>query len=329
MALARAKVTEATETQVITDAQKQDMAEAREAQNVNTTEQNTGPTQEEKDAAQAKQDLLAQRAADEEALKAAASTDASNAAPATDTTASDRASSEAKPEAEVKPDTAAEAQFEAAAEKPKQDLAVKQDSAVATVAEKTKGVMAAFGQEMAAEGFEGMELTGMSFDRLKMHEGKFQLGSEETDMGDTIYVQVMSTREIFVVRQHDGEDSPMYYSYDPAGRTLSDGSSAADTLEKWLDDGYGEGTENPLQIKTYIEGMAMLVKRDDEYASHMVSLSIPPASKSRLAGAFAVGRQRFGVGPGQLVVKCVVGKKVGSGSTAFRPWIFTADSIAQ
>lgn len=210
------------------------------------------------------------------------------------------------------------------------EVAVKAESTVVTAAPGAAGsAMAAFENEMAAQGFEGMQLTGMSFDRVKLHEAQFLLGSEDTQLGTAIKVQIMSTRKIYVVRQFSGNGAEMFYSYDPAGKFKTDGSSAEETLAEWREDGYGT-PEAPLEIKTYIEGMAMLVGRDDEYEQHMISLSIPPASRDRLAGAFAVGRQRFKcTDPANLIIECKVGAKVGSGEEAFRPWIFKAVGLAE
>lgn len=210
------------------------------------------------------------------------------------------------------------------------EVAVKAESTVVTAAPGAAGsAMAAFETEMAAQGFEGMQLTGMSFDRVKLHEAQFLLGSEDTQLGTAIKVQIMSTRKIYVVRQFSGNGAEMFYSYDPAGKFKTDGSSAEETLAEWREDGYGT-PEAPLEIKTYIEGMAMLVGREDEYEQHMISLSIPPASRDRLAGAFAVGRQRFKcTDPANLIIECKVGAKVGSGEEAFRPWIFKAVGLAE
>ncbi|QYW06507.1 hypothetical protein uan_095 [Pseudomonas phage UAntarctica] len=229
----------------------------------------------------------------------------------------------AKPEPETKDEIVPE-QAETSA------VAVVKEGAVAPGAApgQVGGAMQAFTAEMAAEGYEGMNLTGMSFDRVKLHEAQFLLGSEDVKLGELIHVQIMSTRSIYVVRQHEGQKAEMFYSYDPAGKFKTDGSSAQETLDEWYEEGYGTD-EAPLQIKQYIEGMAMLVNRTDEYDQHMVSLSIPPASKDRLAGAFAVGRQRFRCAPGNLVIECKVGNKVGSGDEAFRPWVFKAHSVAE
>lgn len=206
---------------------------------------------------------------------------------------------------------------------PSQPLAARQEGSVATA---TKGASAQFTNSMAEQGFEGMELTGMSFDRLKLDEGKFVLGSEEITLGEVIHVNIMSTRNIYVVRQHSGQKAEMFYSYDPEGKFKADGTSAAELLAEWATDGYPSEDE-PLQIKKYIEGMAQLVNREDEYEGHMVSLSIPPASGPRLAGSMAVGQRKFNCGPSDLITKCTVGAKIGKGDEAFRPWVFAADGV--
>lgn len=195
--------------------------------------------------------------------------------------------------------------------------------AVATPAAAVRGAMAQYTQEMAEMGFEGLTVDGMSFDRVKLAEGKFVMGTEEVSLGESFDIQLMSTRPIFVVRREDSDQSPLYFSYDPNGETLTDGSSAASIKEEWLEDGYGT-PDQPLDIKRYLEGMAQLINRDDEWNGHMVSLSIPPASTSRLGGATATGYQRWKRDPSGLVIRCKVGQKVSKGSISWRPWVFIA-----
>lgn len=194
--------------------------------------------------------------------------------------------------------------------------------------ERHAGAARQFSESMAEQGFEGLNLTGMSFDRVKLDEGKFLLGSEETEIGEQIDVNILSTRNIYIVRQGAFKDAELFYSYDKKGLTHSDGTSAQATLEEWAAEGYGvEG--QPLDIKEYIEAMAQLKNRDDEYDEHMVSLSIPPASKDRVAGAFAVGTRKYNCAPGELIIQCSVGKKIGTGEKAFRPWNFKAIGVNQ
>ena len=241
------------------------------------------------------------------------------------------AQSEAQPDAEPEAEAAAATEAEAAAKpevqpeeiKPREVATVTEGAVAVTNADRHASAAEQFTKSMAEQGYEGLAITGMSFDRLKLHEAKFQLGSEEVSLGEVLDLVVLSTRNIYVVRQFAGEGAEMFYSYDKFGKTLSDGTSAQDTLDKWKDDGYGTETD-PLDIKEYIEAMSQLKNRDDEYMDHMVSLSIPPASKARLAGAMAVGLRKFKCDPADLVIRCSVGKKVGTGDKAFRPWNFTA-----
>ena len=258
--------------------------------------------------------------------------DAADTAAKTDDVKTDDAKPDAAAEAKPDADTAAaaEAKPEAAADpiKPEEvkakEVAVQtENTGVATNAERHASAAEQFTKSMAEQGYEGLAITGMSFDRLKLHEAKFQLGSEEISLGEQLDLVVLSTRPIYVVRQHSGEGAEMFYSYDKFGATLSDGTSAQDTLDKWKDEGYGTPDE-PLDIKEYIEAMSQLKNREDEYQDHMVSLSIPPASKARLSGAMAVGLRKFRCDPADLVIRCSVGKKVGTGDKAFRPWNFAA-----
>lgn len=297
------------------------------------------PTEETLAAEKAAADAKANAAAQVEEVKADAVTTETKATsdvkddapPVGEVKGDEPEAAAAEPEAAADPEAAAEAAPEAAAKpevKPEEiqsrEVAPVTEGAVAvTNADRHASAAEQFTKSMADQGYEGLAITGMSFDRLKLHEAKFQLGSEEVSLGEVLDLVVLSTRNIYVVRQFAGEGAEMFYSYDKFGKTLSDGTSAQDTLDKWKDDGYGTDTD-PLDIKEYIEAMSQLKNREDEYMDHMVSLSIPPASKARLAGAMAVGLRKFKCDPADLVIRCSVGKKVGTGEKAFRPWNFTA-----
>ena len=107
-----------------------------------------------------------------------------------------------------------------------------------SVTEQRTNAMAQFSADQAAAGFEGLDLTGMSFDRIKMHEGKFLLGSEEAELGTEFDCVIHSTRRLYVVRQSTDQDAESYYSYDAAGATFTDGSCAADKRQDLAEEGY-------------------------------------------------------------------------------------------
>lgn len=218
-----------------------------------------------------------------------------------------------EPEAEV---------VAAAAEPVENQVAVATPAGAVSVVEQRTNAMAQFTEDQAAAGYEGMELTSFSFDRIKLHEGKYLIGSDEVELGESFEAVMLGTRNLYVVRQSDDNDAKSFYSYDPKGLTHSDGSSAAEMLAEWADEGYGvDGS--PLDIRGYLEGMALLVNRDDEYDQNMVSLSIPPASKARVAGMAFQAKSRLKCELNGAVLKFSVGNKVGEGKKAFRPWVLT------
>lgn len=189
------------------------------------------------------------------------------------------------------------------------------------VAQARTNAMAEFAAAQAEAGFEGMNLTSMSFDRIKLHEGKFLLGSDEAELGTEFDCIIHSTRKIYVIRQSTDNDAESFYSYDPQGKTFTDGSSAEEKLQEWAEDGYGT-EDSPLDIREYLEATATLVDRDDEYEDQMVMLSIPPASAARFAGAAAQAFAKFNRALlSDVVTRCSVGKKIGEGQKAFRPWV--------
>ena len=199
---------------------------------------------------------------------------------------------------------------------------VAHESGSVTVAEARSNALKQFTEEQAAAGFDGLDVTGYSFPRIKLHEGKFKIGEDDEDLGESFDAVIQTTRRLYVVRQHDGQTAEVYYSYDKDGRTLADGSSADATLAKWLDDGYGT-EDTPLDIKEYLEALAILVNREDEHEEAMVMLSIPPTSRDKLSGAAVQAKQRFGALLSDVVVKCQVGKSRGEGTKKYRPWVFT------
>lgn len=178
-----------------------------------------------------------------------------------------------------------------------------------------------FAEQQAAAGFEGLELGTFSFDRVKLSEGKFLLGNDEDELGESFNFIPLSTRALYTVSQSTDEDSKMFYSYDPKGLTLADGSSAEETLNEWKEEGYGTD-EDPLVIKQYIEVMAELIDREDGLEGSMVSLSIPPASRQRFGGMGFQAMRKYNCQLDGVVVTASVGAKAGEGKKSFRPWNF-------
>lgn len=192
---------------------------------------------------------------------------------------------------------------------------------VASVTEKREGSIKALIQEEAEDGFEGLEIGAFSFERVKLSDGSFLLGENETSLGTVVNLQVVSSRASYLVQQSDDEDCEIFYSYDADGSTKADGTSSKDITDKWLEDGFGD-KDNPLHIKKYLEVMAVLMDRDDEHAEAIVNLQIPPASIQRFSGMSFLAKSRFKTNIGGVILEASVGAKAGSGSKSFRPWNF-------
>lgn len=196
-----------------------------------------------------------------------------------------------------------------------------QTTEVATAAEKRESGVQAFLSEQAEMGYEGIEVGAFSFDRIKLSEGKFLIGTDEVELGEDFKFTILATRSMYIVSQAAGEDSEVFYSYSADGSTKIDGSSSSDILDEWKEDGFGT-EDSPLVIKKYLEVMVELIDRDDEYDSAIACLQVPPTSLQRFGGIAFMAKQRFKTDVGGVIVEALVGSKVGSGQKAFRPWNF-------
>lgn len=196
-----------------------------------------------------------------------------------------------------------------------------QEVSVASVTEKREGAIKTMLQDEAEAGFEGLEVGAFSFDRIKLSDGSFLLGDNETDIGNSFVFQIVSSRASYLVQQSDEEDCEIFYSYAADGSTKADGTSSKDITDKWLEEGFGS-KDSPLVIKKYLEVMAILHDREDEWADAIVNLQIPPTSIQRLGGMSFLAKTRFKTNSGGVIMEASVGTKAGSGSKSFRPWNF-------
>lgn len=180
-------------------------------------------------------------------------------------------------------------------------------------------------QQFEDEGFSGLSIGGMSFDQIRLPgEGQFLMGQEDIELGKEFDCVIKTSRSRYVVRQSSEEDSPIFYSYDPAGQTDTEGNSRADTLAEWAAEGYGE----PI-IKKYLEIMAIMVDRDaegnaGERDGHMVILSVSPSSIQRFSGYLFQTKMMTRKAPNEVITRCMVAAKVKKGSNSFFPWAFKA-----
>lgn len=237
-------------------------------------------------------------------------------------TLADNAPAEAPEETQAAEETQAE---KPPAEEPSAPASteVAQRPAATPPAESHATDKARFEHSMADAGFEGLKLGGMSFETIRMPgDGIFIIGQDEQQLGKSFDCVVQRSVNKYVVRQHEGEDADMFYSYDPSGRVNTDGEDMAEKFKEWRIDGY----DKPV-IKTYLEVMAILLDVDEdgnegERHRMMVSLSISPASVEKFSGFAAQQQYMKRLLPNQYITRCMVGDKIKGKSNSFYPWVF-------
>lgn len=172
--------------------------------------------------------------------------------------------------------------------------------------------------EMAEEGLEGLSVGFMSFDSIRLKDGQFIMGSDEEELGREFSCVVVTTRPRYIVRQSSDGDADVYYSYQKDGLVDTEGNDKTELLREWKEDGY----ENPI-IKEYAEVLALLSRPEDQDKNGaMVMLSVPPTSLQRFSGFLVQQRMMRRKKHSDFLLTCTIGKKVGSGNTAFYPWAF-------
>lgn len=219
-------------------------------------------------------------------------------------------------EQEVVEDVAVEQKVETS-----QEVAVQQTKAVAPSSSVASG-LAAHLTQMEEEGFADLEVNAMSFDRVKLHEGSFKAGDNDFDLGKNIKFKPLAIKAVYLFSQSDDDDAETFYSYCPNGSTLTDGTSSEETLAEWKADGF-----EPVS-RAYQEVLAELVDRDDDWDGEIVSLSIPPASRSRFGGVTAISSKRNNCSIGDLIISATPSEMLKSrGGASYRRWVFKLDRV--
>lgn len=203
-----------------------------------------------------------------------------------------------------------------------QEVTVQQSKAVAASPQGSMTAMAGHLDQLEQEGFSDLEVSALSFDRVKLHEGSFKIGDNEEDLGKNIKFKVMTTRAVYLFSQSDDDDAETFYSYCPNGTTMTDGTSSAERLAEWKADGY-----EPVS-RAYQEAMVELVDREDEWEGSVVSLSIPPASRSKFGGVISVGTMRNKCSPADLVISATPSEVIkAKGGQSYRRWNFRVERV--
>ena len=244
-----------------------------------------------------------------------------------DTQAVQEMAQEAEAELAQAEETHAETET-AEAEPQTQAIAIREAATPAVKREAAHPIASAgnFTAAMAEQGFEGLKLDGFSFPTIVLPgEGFFQLSdSEESNLGKMFVFTPESSRSRYIVKESDDKDAEHFMSYQPDGKTKTDGSDATAILRQWAADS-GEENYRPV-IKQYLDLVCTLIEADpssdegQELVGETVMVSIPPTSISRFSGAFARGLKRGDIG--SFDIEASVARKVKTDGGGFYPWAF-------
>lgn len=168
-----------------------------------------------------------------------------------------------------------------------------------------------FESNMAAEGFDGLEVGFYSYTTIKLPgEGVFQT-AEDVELGKELFVNLLGSKPKWAYTNKVDEDK-VKFSYDQ--QTTTDGDSLQEIFNEWKaedDAGY--------TVKKYLDVTAMVV--DGDLEGQIVILSVSPSGVAKFTGY--MGQLTYkGLDAKQEITRVYVGPKVTKAKQPFYPWAF-------
>lgn len=223
--------------------------------------------------------------------------------------AEETAAAEAETE-EVEAEEAEVAEAEVVTEEPAKPASEKPMQAARGSAIGSAEKKGRFEQEMAEEGFEGLEVGFYSFTTVKLAtEGRFETADGE-ELGKSLKVQLMESKRKYAYNNSEDENVAEF-SYDRVTNTK--GEVLAPILKEWEDEG-GKVSE-----KKYLDVMCQVVEGDLE--GEIVILSVSPSGVAKFTG-YAGKLKYAGKDLKEVVTEVFVGKKITTVPKPFYPWGF-------
>jgi hypothetical protein len=213
-------------------------------------------------------------------------------------------------------ETAAPEVKEVAAEKvepeAKPETALANTSTAGKGVAKSTGVSGGFVDQMASEGFSGLEVGYHSFTNIKLDKGVFETSEGVELEGKSFQANLMESKPRWAYLDGKERDATCVFSLDKVVTT--DGTPLADTLAEW------KAEDKPVIEKKYLDLTGEVIS--GELEGHIVIMSISPSSIARLTGY--MGRLAYaGINPREVTTEVCVGKKVTmKDGTTFYPWDF-------
>jgi len=198
---------------------------------------------------------------------------------------------------------------------PGTDVAVKPEAHLPAESHSAQAVIAS----LAQMGFEGLELDFSSFVGVVLNDGEFECtnGKVMNEFG----IRITKTRAKYAFRSNHEKDDDVevVYSYDKNAATDPD-SKVFEKIQEWK-----EEAADVKERKDYLEvwgTVEEVYEGDKEMEGSMVTLSIPPTSKGRLAGHIVTQQANLGLEPSGYLTLIKKGEKVTGVTHPFYPWDF-------
>lgn len=223
-----------------------------------------------------------------------------------------------KPVAEAKQEVAVKEETHAGT-----DVAVKETGTAAAIVNATDADSISIFDELAAMGFDNLQIDFTSFPTLVINKGKIKRsGGDAIDDGESVEFIIMSKRNTYLFRGVKGrdDDPKLAYSDDKVHVNMT-GEPVVDVIEQWKKDGY-EPEANAAGVPTPKEYFIIMVHVvGGEMDGEVAQLQIPKTSIGRFDGHL-VNCMIAKVKPTHVITRALVGEEVGSGIKAFNPWDF-------
>lgn len=176
-------------------------------------------------------------------------------------------------------------------------------------------------------GFSGLVVNGMSFDRIRLNNGVFQYGQTSRDIGRSFSALIMQCTSVYVVKADPKDnDSPIFYTYDETGQTLTDGSPADAIYAEWAERGLvPDEKTGRYHTQKYNEVMVTIVgcPQAPELEGQIAVCQIAPASLARFGGYCHIQLSTTGKKPNEYVTEFLVGPTINRDrNSTYNPWDF-------
>jgi len=170
-------------------------------------------------------------------------------------------------------------------------------------------------QELAEEGFEGLDIGFGSFPVVRLQDTNFSTNDDEA-LGSEFYCVIHASRTKWLLKaEDDNKCNEFVYSHDQEFTTS--GKAISEVLAEWKAKGY----DSPVW-KKYLDVTAQRFNKDDRTIGDVVILSIPNNSVNRLTGYLTTVKLGKGLAPSAVVTHVHLGQKVTNAVKPFYPWAF-------